>query len=113
MLSKSPPKELRSGKGDPIVNAFNRQSIAVAAIGMAALTACAGASSTPPTVATMLGRSAGRNNQCPCIYVTVPYSGAFPRGAIVVFKSGATGDAKPLQYIGGTNTGLSTPSDIA
>lgn len=79
------------------------------------LTSCAAESSTPaaPLAGTNRVAAAKLVKRCPCLYVTIPYSAKFPSGAVAVYRSGATGHARPLQYIAGGKTGLSTPSDIA
>ena len=45
---------------------------------------------------------------CPCLYVP-----NWPGNSVTVYAAGATGNAKPIQYIHGSRTALSDPSDIA
>ena len=81
---------------------------------IALLASCTGQSLAPtlaPTVS--LPAKLDRQGACHCLYVSVPYSAAFPQGAVGVYASGARGDAKPLQYIAGSNTRFHTPSDVA
>jgi DNA-binding beta-propeller fold protein YncE len=45
---------------------------------------------------------------CPCLYVT-----NHGNNSVTVYASGATANAKPIQTISGTNTGLFAPYDLA
>jgi hypothetical protein len=52
-----------------------------------------------------LGKS--RTTSCPCLYV------ANSNDSVTVYASGATGNAKPIEDIRGSQTGLSHPHDVA
>jgi 6-phosphogluconolactonase (cycloisomerase 2 family) len=54
-------------------------------------------------------RAPGLAAGCPCLYVVNDAS----VGALTVYASGANGDAKPLQNIAGSDTGLRTPEGVA
>ncbi len=87
--------------------------LAALATAVALLTSCAGLSSAPPTATNALGSTAARAQGCPCLYVSIPYSPAYPRGALTVYRLGRYGDVRPIQQVAGTATGLSTPADVA
>jgi hypothetical protein len=49
-----------------------------------------------------------RTTSCPCLYVT-----NVNHNRVTVYASGATGNAKPIQNIHGSKTGLNHPHDVA
>ena len=78
---------------------------------IALLTSCAGGSSTPTTpLASQQNQShTGKHaTSCPCLYVT-----NWLGDSVTLYAAGATGAAKPIQYIHGPRTGLSDPAGIA
>jgi hypothetical protein len=86
-----------------------------AALTVAFLAGCAGASSTPPTVtsfAKSTSQTASRitkaGKSCPCLYVTQLSS-----NTVSVYPIGAKKNAKPIQNISGSSTGISGPWDVA
>jgi 6-phosphogluconolactonase (cycloisomerase 2 family) len=81
------------------------------AIAILLLSSCAG-SATPSTavgsqqnVSQTIDR---RTSSCPCLYA-VNKAG----NSVIVYASGATGDAKPIQDISGSKTGLGGPFGVA
>jgi sugar lactone lactonase YvrE len=89
---------------------------AVFATGIVLLTGCSGFNSVSTP-------NAGRQNQartikdgtrsCPCLYVANNGGGPSGAGSVTVYPSGAMGNAKPIQVIAGSNTGLTEPEDVA
>jgi hypothetical protein len=49
-----------------------------------------------------------RTSSCPCLYAANQAG-----NSVTVYASGATGNAKPIQDISGSNTGLGIPFDVA
>lgn len=78
----------------------------------ALLTGCAAGSSTPiPFQQNQSHTGKPSAPSCPCVYV----ANEGPRGdsSVTVYSAGATGNAKPIQTISGSNTGLSGSWAIA
>lgn len=79
---------------------------------IALLTACAGGSSTqPPFQQNPSHTGKPSTPSCPCIYVANEGPGG--DSSVTVYSADATGDAKPIQIVSGSNTGLSASRDIA
>jgi hypothetical protein len=73
------------------------------------LAGCAGDSSSSPVMPNdTTGMIKQLSSSCPCLYVA---NG--PGNSVTVYASGATGNAKPLQDISGSSTGLSAPYGVA
>jgi 6-phosphogluconolactonase (cycloisomerase 2 family) len=82
------------------------------AIAVLLLTSCSG----PTTPAAAIGSQQNvsqtihrRTSSCPCLYV----ANLGAPGSVAVYASGATGNAKPIQDISGSNTGLINPFGVA
>jgi len=84
------------------------------ATAIALLTSCAGGSSTPAAPLAFQNQSLTpkRANACPCLYVA-NLGGTEVPGSITVYPAGANGNAKPIQTIKGSKTGLNYPADVA
>ncbi|MFY9663082.1 MAG: hypothetical protein WAL67_00630 [Candidatus Cybelea sp.] len=79
---------------------------------IALLTGCAGRSSPPlPFEQNQSHTRKPATSSCPCLYV----ANEGPRGdsSVTVYSAGATGNAKPIQTIKGSNTGLSASWEVA
>ena len=84
-----------------------------AATTIALLSSCANGSSagtTPLTFQQNQSRAGKHATSCPCLYVT---NQLFTPQSVTVYAAGAMGNAKPIQTIAGSNTGLNNPYDVA
>lgn len=83
------------------------------------LTSCAGGSSpaaTPLAAQQSQGRAAKHAFQCPpCLYVVNDDGSGYvnSHNSITVYPVGANGNVKPVQWIRGKHTGLSSPQGVA
>jgi hypothetical protein len=80
---------------------------------IALLSSCSGGSPTPaiPSAAQENQPHNGKHkatSSCPCVYVA-----NLTGDSITVYPVGTTGDAKPVQYLRGSHTGLSNPYAVA
>ena len=83
---------------------------------IALLNACTSQASTPTTpLAQQNQPRTGKpaTSSCPCLYVTNGFGGPSGKGSVTVYPASATGNAKPIQAIAGSRTGLDRPSAIA
>jgi serine/threonine protein kinase, bacterial len=80
------------------------------ATAMALLAGCGGSMSPSTTMAGQQNRQTvkHRTSTCPCLYV--PNTSA---NSVTVYAAGAEGNAKPIQVIAGSNTGLDVPDGVA
>jgi hypothetical protein len=95
------------------VNSTDVKLAIATAAAITLLTSCSGGSPIPSTPLSAQENQphSGKHNassSCPCVYVA-----NLTGDSVTVYPVGTTGDAKPVQYIRGSRTGLSNPYAVA